>query len=59
MCSEQLLKFNTQFPDSRYREINAQYVGPMETEDERKKYQESKRPINTKALNLQLKELFL
>lgn len=57
MCSEQLLKFNTQFPDSKYREINAQYVGPMETEDERKKYQESKRPINTKILSFdQIKE---
>ena len=47
MASEQLLKFNEQFPDSLYREIHAQYTGPMKSDEDLKKYQKSKAPINT------------
>ena len=41
MASEQLLKFNEQFPDSLYREIHAQYTGPMKSDEDLKKYQKS------------------
>ena len=34
MASEQLLKFNEQFPDSLYREIHAQYIGPMKSDED-------------------------
>lgn len=47
MASEQLLKFNEQFPNSQYREIHAQYTGPMVTDEDLKKYQKSKSPINS------------
>lgn len=47
MASEQLLQFNEQFPNSVYREIHAQYTGPMNNDDDLKKYQKSKAPINT------------
>lgn len=50
MASAELLKFNEQFPNSAYREIKAQYTGPMDTEEERQMYQKSKAPINTKIL---------
>ena len=46
MASEQLLKFNEQFPNSMYREIHAQYTGPMKNDEDTKKYQQSKAPIN-------------
>lgn len=51
MASDELLKFNEQFPNSKYREIHAQYVGPMETPEDKEKYQKSKAPINTKILS--------
>lgn len=47
MASEQLLKFNEQFPNSVYREIHAQYTGPINNDEDLKKYQKSKAPINT------------
>lgn len=47
MASEELIKFNEQFPDSLYREIHAQYTGPMKTDEDLKKYQKSKAPINS------------
>lgn len=49
--SEKLEEFNSQFPDSKYREIHAQYTGPMDTEEDKKKYQDSKAPINAKVLS--------
>lgn len=48
--SSELLKFNEAFPNSKYREIYAQYTGPMETAEEKELYQKSKRPINSKLL---------
>lgn len=47
MASEQLLQFNEQFPNSAYREIHAQYTGPMNSAEDTNKYQKSKAPINT------------
>lgn len=47
ILSDSLIKFNEQFPNSKYREIRPQYKGPVETEEERKKYQDSKRPMDT------------
>lgn len=40
-----LNKFNSCFPDSKYREISPYYSG-----DDHAKYQNSKSPINTKIL---------
>lgn len=51
--SEQLLKFNEQFPNSKYREINPQYIGPMDTAEDRDNYQKSKRPINSKLVTFE------
>ena len=48
--SKELLEFIQQFPKSKYREVHAQYTGPMETDADRKKYQESKAPVNSKLL---------
>ena len=48
--SDELLKFNEQFPNSKYREINPQYTGPMETAEDKDNYQKSKRPINSKLV---------
>lgn len=50
MASEQLLQFNEQFPNSVYREIHAQYTGPMKSDEDLKKYQKSKAPINTSVV---------
>ena len=49
--SDELLQFNSAFPNSKYREINPQYVGPMETKEDIERYQNSKRPINSKLLS--------
>lgn len=46
--SEQLLKFNEQFPNSKYREIHPQYIGATDTEEGLSKYQKSKAPKDTK-----------
>ena len=51
MASEQLLEFDKQFPASKYREIHAQYTGPMETPEDKEKYQKSKAPINAKIVS--------
>jgi putative DNA primase/helicase len=51
MPSNELLEFNKQFPNSKYREIHAQYIGDITNDDEREKYQKSKAPINTKILS--------
>ena len=51
MASNELLAFNEQFPNSRYREIKPQYVGPLNTPEEKEKYQKSKAPMNTKILS--------
>ena len=53
MASEQLIKFNEQFPNSLYREIHAQYTGPMNTDEDLKKYQKSKAPINTATVSFE------
>ena len=39
------------FPDSQYREINPQYLGPMDTEEGHQLYQASKAPVNNKILS--------
>lgn len=49
--SSELIEFNKQFPNSKYREIHPQYTGPMETEEQRKLYQDSKRPISAKVVS--------
>lgn len=49
--SAELIKFNETFPNSKYREINPQYTGPMETAEDKDNYQKSKRPINSKLLS--------
>ena len=49
--SDELLKFNEMFPDSKYREIRPQYTGPIVTDEDREKYQKSKAPMNTKILS--------
>lgn len=49
--SAELIKFNETFPNSKYREINPQYVGPKETPEQIENYQKSKRPINSKLLS--------
>ena len=46
---EMLNKFNSCFPDSKYREISPYYSG-----DDHAKYQNSKSPINTKILSLKI-----
>lgn len=51
MASENLIKFNEEFPDSKYREIHAQYTGPTDTDEGTKKYQKSKAPINTNIVS--------
>ena len=51
MASKELLEFNEQFPNSKYREIHAQYTGPMDTPENKEKYQKSKAPINTKIVS--------
>lgn len=51
MASNELLEFNNQFPNSTYREVHAQYTGPMETKEDKEKYQKSKAPINAKILS--------
>lgn len=53
MASKELLDFNTTFPQSKYREIHAQYTGPMDTDEDKKKYQNSKAPINSKILSFE------
>ena len=53
MASNELLKFNEEFPNSKYREIHAQYVGPIDTPENKEKYQKSKAPINSKILSFQ------
>lgn len=51
MASNELLEFDKQFPNSKYREIKPQYTGPMETDEDREKYQKSKAPLNTTILS--------
>lgn len=51
MASKELLEFNEQFPNSKYREIYAQYTGPITNQEEKEKYQRSKAPINAKILS--------
>lgn len=51
MASNELLEFDKQFPNSKYREIRPQYVGPLETDEDREKYQKSKAPMNTTILS--------
>lgn len=51
MASKELLEFNEQFPNSTYREIYAQYTGPITTPEEKERYQKSKAPINAKILS--------
>lgn len=53
MASEKLLQFNEQFPNSLYREIHAQYTGPMNSDEDLKKYQKSKAPINTATVSFE------
>ena len=53
MASKELLEFNEQFPQSTYREIYAQYTGPITTPEEKEKYQRSKAPINAKILSFE------
>lgn len=53
MASNELLEFNNQFPGSTYREVHAQYTGPMETKEDKEKYQKSKAPINAKILSFE------
>lgn len=50
MCSNYFENFNSVFPNSKYREINKQYTDEIITKDDHQKYQDSKRPINTKIL---------
>lgn len=51
--SDELIKFNEMFPNSKYREINPQYTGPMETAEDKENYQKSKRPLNSKLLSFE------
>ena len=51
MASENLIKFDEQFPNSQYKEIHAQYTGPMATDEDLKKYQQSKAPINKQIVS--------
>lgn len=53
MASEQLLQFNEQFPNSKYREIHAQYTGPINNDEDLKKYQKSKAPLNTSVVQFE------
>ena len=53
MASEQLLQFNEQFPNSTYREIHAQYTNPINNDEDLKKYQKSKQPINKNILSFE------
>ena len=39
MASEELIKFDKEFPNSKYREIHAQYTGPMDSDADKEKYQ--------------------
>ena len=50
MCSNYFENFNSVFPNSKYREINKQYTDEIITKDDHQKYQDSKRPMNTKIL---------
>ena len=50
MASKELLEFNEAFPNSKYREIYAQYHGDMSTPEGKEAYQKSKAPINTKIV---------
>lgn len=47
MSSNELLRFNEQFPNSKYREIYPQYTGSIDTDADKSAYQNSKRPMNT------------
>ena len=51
MSSKNFELFNQMFPDSQYREINPQYLGPMDTEEGHQLYQASKAPVNNKILS--------
>ena len=51
MASEELIKFDKEFPNSKYREIHAQYTGPMDSDADKEKYQKSKAPINSKIMS--------
>lgn len=51
--SVELLEFDKQFPNSIYREIHPQYTGPMETDEDKNKYQKSKAPINSKKVTFE------
>ena len=51
MASEELIKFDKEFPNSKYREIHAQYTGPMDSDADKEKYQKSKAPINSKIIS--------
>ena len=51
--SDELIKFNEMFPNSKYREINPQYTGPMETAEDKENYQKSKRPLNSKLISFE------
>ena len=53
MASKELLEFDKQFPNSTYREIHAQYTGPMDTPEDKDKYQKSKAPMNAKILSFE------
>lgn len=50
MASDKLIQFNDEFPNSTYREIHAQYTGPMETKEDKEKYQKSKAPVNAQVV---------
>lgn len=51
--SDELILFNEQFPNSMYREINPQYIGPIETPEQKDKYQKSKAPINARKVTFE------
>lgn len=53
MASENLIKFNEEFPNSKYREIHAQYTGPIDSDEGLKKYQKSKAPINSNIVSFE------
>ena len=53
MASQKLVEFNEQFPDSKYREIHAQFKGDVSTPEGKEAYQKSKAPINTKVVNFE------
>lgn len=47
------IEFNKLFPDSKYREVQPQYTGPMETDEDISNYQHSKAPIGTAILDFE------